>query len=98
ALAEERAAEIDAVEPADEIIVFPDLDAMRVPQSMQADVEIADPLVDPGVVAARLWRVTAADHRLEGAVGRHRKGIGTHGAGEARGDTKAVERNHAAHF
>ena len=52
ALAEEGAAEADAVEPAGQILAVPDLDAMAMPDSMQGGVEVADAAVDPGVVAA----------------------------------------------
>src|SRR5712672_3086671 len=59
ALAEEGAAEADPVQPTDKVVILPDLDAVAMSDFMQPDVEIADALVDPGVVAARLWRGTA---------------------------------------
>ena len=65
---------------------------------MQPDIEVANPLIDPGVVAARLRRGAAGDDGLEGAIDGDRKGIGADGAGEARGDTERIERDHAAHF
>src|SRR4051812_23508198 len=52
ALAEEGAAEADAVEPAGEILAVPRLDAMAMPDLMQPRIEIANAAVDPGVVAA----------------------------------------------
>src|SRR3954462_6677201 len=52
ALAEEGAAETDAVEPAGEIIAVPRLDAVTMPDLMQSGIEIADAAVDPGIVAA----------------------------------------------
>ena len=54
ALAEEGAAQADAIEPADEVAVLPDLDAVAVAEFVQPDIEIADALVDPGVITARL--------------------------------------------
>ena len=98
ALAEEGAAQADAIEPADEVVILPDLDAVGVSEFVQPDIEIADALVDPGVVAARLRRRAAGDDRLERAVDGDREGVGAHRARQARGDAKAVERNHAAHF
>src|SRR5690349_21048358 len=50
ALAKERAAQADAVEPADEVAVLPDLDAVSVPEFVKSEIEIADALVDPGIV------------------------------------------------
>src|ERR1700730_15980987 len=59
ALAEKGAAEADAIEPAGQIVVLPDLDAVAMSEFMQADIKIADALVDPGVVAAGLRRGAA---------------------------------------
>src|SRR5882724_8069711 len=44
AFAEEGAAEADAVEPADQIVILPDLDAVGVSDPVQADIKIADAL------------------------------------------------------
>src|SRR6185437_5364213 len=52
AFAEKCPAEIDAVEPAGEIAVLPDLDAVAMAERMQPAIEVADALVDPGVFAA----------------------------------------------
>src|SRR5579863_1382363 len=65
---------------------------------MQSDIEVADPLIDPGIVTARLWRGTTSDHGLEGLVDGDGKGVGANGASEARGDMECIERDHAAHF
>ena len=91
ALAEEGPPQADTIEAADEIAVLPDLDAVAVPELVEPDIEIADALVDPGVVAARLRRRAARDDRLEGGVDGHAEGIGAHGAGQPRGDAEAVE-------
>src|SRR6185437_2697629 len=98
ALAEKGAAEIDAVESTGEIAVLPDLDAMAMAEPMESLVEVADALVDPGVLAAGRRRSAAGHHRLEGLVDRDREGVGAHGAREPRGDAKAVQRDNAAHF
>src|ERR1700721_1128380 len=68
ALAEEGAPQADAIEPADQVVVLPDLDAVGVAYSVQAHIEVADTLVDPGVVAARLRRRAARYDRLESPV------------------------------
>ena len=44
ALAEEGAAEADAVEPADQFVILPDLDAVAMAEFVQPDIEIADAL------------------------------------------------------
>ena len=62
ALAEEGAPEADAIQPADQIAVLPDLDAVAVAELVQSDIEIADAPVDPGVLAACLRRGAAGDH------------------------------------
>src|SRR5262245_25627709 len=92
ALAEEGAAEADAIEAAGQIAVLPDLDAVAMAELMQAAIELADAPVDPGVLAAFLRRRTARDNGLERGVGRHGEGIRAHRAGKARGDAKAIER------
>src|SRR2546429_8126709 len=98
ALAEEGAAKADAVESADQVVIVPDLDAMGMSEFVQPDVEVADALVDPGVVAAGLRCGTAGDDSLESGVDGDGEGIGAHRARQPRGNAKAVERNHAAHF
>src|SRR6185437_11761445 len=68
ALAEKGATEIDAIEAAGEIAVLPDLDAVAMAELMQPGIELADALVDPGVLAARLRRGAAGHDRLEGGI------------------------------
>ena len=53
ALAEEGAAERDAVKPADQLALEIDLDAVAVPALVQLAIEAADALVDPGARPAR---------------------------------------------
>src|SRR5689334_15447573 len=45
ALAEKGAAETDAIEPAGEIAVLPDLDAVAMAELVQAEIEVADALL-----------------------------------------------------
>jgi len=80
ALAEEGPSEMHAIEAADQFVVLPDLDAVGVPEFVQPYIEIADALVDPGVVAAGMRRGTALDHRLEGGVDGDGESIGAHGS------------------
>src|SRR5207245_2704047 len=62
ALTEEGAAEADPIEPADELVVAPDFDAVTMAEFMETAIEIADALVDPGVLAACLRRGATGDH------------------------------------
>ena len=98
ALAKEGPPEAHPIKAADEIAVLPDLDAVAVSELVKPDIEIADALVDPGVVAAGLRRRAAGDNRLEGGIDGDTKGIRAHGAGQPRGDAETLKRNHAAHF
>src|SRR5882757_1045779 len=98
ALAEEGAAEADAVEPAGQIIAVPDLDTVAMPDLMQGGIEVADAAVDPGVVAAGSGRRAAVDHGLEGGVDGDAEDIRPHRAGQPRTDAKAVERYKPADF
>src|ERR1700755_1189737 len=68
ALAEESPPQTHAVKTADEIAVLPGLDAMAVAEPVQAGIEIANALVDPGVLAALGRRGTAVHHGLERLV------------------------------
>src|SRR5216684_6752175 len=98
ALAEEGAAETDPVQSADEVVILPDLDTVAMSELVQPDVELADALVDPGVVAAGLRRGAASDHGFECRVDGDGEGVGSHRARQAGGNTKAIERYNAAHF
>src|ERR1700731_2455793 len=98
ALAEEGSAEADAVQSANKVVVFPDLDTVAISEFVQSEIEIADALVDPGVVPAGLRRGAAGNYGLEGLIDGDREGVGAHRARQARRDAKTVERNHAAHF
>src|SRR6185437_3002330 len=95
ALTEEGPSEAHAIEPADQLVILPDLDAVAVSEFVQPDIEIADAPVDPGIVAAGLRRGAAGDHRLECGIDGDGEDIRTHGSREARGNAKAVERDHA---
>src|ERR1700730_967551 len=88
ALAEEGATEADAIEPAGEIVAVPRLDAVAMPDLMQAGVEVADAAVDPGVVAAGRGRRAAVDHGLEGGVDGDAENIRPHGARQPRTNAK----------
>ena len=95
ALAEEGAAEADAIQPANQLVIVPGLDAVGVANPVQPDIKIPDPLVDPGVVAAGLRCGATGYDRLEGGVDRDRESVGAHGAGQPRSDAKTIERNDA---
>ena len=68
ALPKKRAAEPDAIEAARELVILPDLDTVTVAEFVQTYIEFANTTVDPGIVAARLWRGAAVDHRVEGCI------------------------------
>ncbi len=53
ALAEEGAAQPDAVEPADKLLILPAFDRMGVAEPMQQIVALLDLTVDPGFLALR---------------------------------------------
>jgi hypothetical protein len=52
ALAEERTAQRDTVEAANQLVVLVDLDAMGVTEAMKRDVELAYAFVDPTIRTA----------------------------------------------
>ena len=72
ALAEERAAEADAVEAADQFVVLIDLDAVAMAEVVELAIERADARVDPGAGAAGLRLGAAVEHGIEVAVDRDR--------------------------
>ena len=82
ALAEERRAEADAIEPADQFAVLIGLDRMGAAELEQLAVEPADVGVDPGLVAIGAGR----HHGVEGAVGDHLERVAAHRLGEAARD------------
>src|SRR5690606_20576448 len=65
ALAEERTAEPDTVEPADKLAVTPGFDGMAMPDLVQPAVELADPPVDPGSRTPGRGLGAAVDHGPE---------------------------------
>src|ERR1700722_3378060 len=98
ALAEERPAEADAVEAADQRLAVINLDAMAVAALVELAIEIANTDVDPGSAAARHRFGAAVDDCVEIAIGDHREPVGTHGAGKTVRNVKTIERYNAAPF
>src|SRR5690606_13464324 len=96
ALAEEGAAECNAVEPTDEVIVVPHLDGVAVAQVEKVAIERADALVDPGGAASRPRGGAAFDHPLDIGVDADVEGNGAQGAGQPPGYVNAVEGKDAA--
>src|SRR5206468_6059498 len=68
ALAEERPPKAHPVEAADEFVALPGFDAVAMPELVQPAIEVADALVDPGVLASGLRRGAARDRRLERGI------------------------------
>ena len=96
ALAEERAAEADAVEPAGQLAVLVGLDAVAMADVVELLVERADARVDPGARPAGLRLGAAVEHAVEVAVDRDAEAVRADGAGEPRRDVEGVQRNDAA--
>ena len=71
ALPKKRAAEPDAIEAARELVILPDLDTVTMAEFVQTYIEFANTTVDPGIVASRMWRGAAVDHRVEGCIDGH---------------------------
>src|SRR5258708_2892332 len=96
ALAEESAAELHAVETADEDVAGPALDGMRRAALEKRGVERDDFVIDPGLppVGGRLG--AAAHHCLELAVAADGEAAAAHGAAQPARDVEAVERQDAA--
>src|SRR5690606_23750671 len=97
ALAEERTAEPDTVEPADKLAVTPGFDGMAMPDLVQPAVELADPPVDPGSRTPGRGLGAAVDHGPEVAVDEHLEPVGADGAGEPLRQMEPVERYQAPH-
>ena len=97
ALAEEGAAERDAVEPADQRSAVIDLDGMAMAVLEQAAVDLADAGIDPGAGAVGLGLGAAVDHRVEIAIHPDRERRRAHGAREPRRHVETFERDDAAH-
>src|SRR6185369_741553 len=68
ALAEEGAAQRNAVEPADQLAVVPGLDAVDMAHAEELAAEIEDGLVDPGPPPAGRWCCASLDHLFEAGV------------------------------
>ena len=87
AFTEERAAERDAVEAADKVVVRPDLDRAGVPGTVEIDIERADLRIYP-----RLRPVGAGvDHGVEGGVDADLERAGAEGARETPRDAQIIE-------
>ena len=93
-LPEERGAEMDTVESADERAVLPAFDRVREPQPVERHIALQDVLADPGAVARPLG--TCAHDGLEGAVGNDLEAAAPHQARQPRGHMERLEGQDAA--
>src|SRR5262249_4477748 len=98
ALAEEGAAERDAVEPTDQQIAVVDLNAVAMAALVELAIEHTDAGIDPGALAAGLRLSAAIQHAVEVAVDHHGKAVRSHRTREPAGQMKTVERNDPAHL
>src|SRR5437588_317432 len=96
ALAEERAAERNAVEPADEVLSLIDLEAVAMAPFVELAIKHADAPVDPCARATGAGLRASLEHRVEIAVDRDGELVGAHRAGKPARHVEAVERNDAA--
>ena len=96
ALAEEGAAERDAVEPAHQQAAVIDLHGVAMALGIERAVDLADAGVDPGAGAPDVGLGAALDHLVEGAVDHDGEAGVAHGARQPRRHMKAVERDDAA--
>jgi len=93
ALAEEGPPQADAVEPADQFIVPPALDAVSVAEGEQVGVHPLDRPIDPGL-GAPLGGGAGLHHLGEGGVDADLEGIGPHRAGQPARDVESVQGDH----
>src|SRR5262249_9720094 len=98
ALAEEGAAERDAVEPTDQSIVFEDLNAVAVAAAGKLTIKDAEPRSDPRTLTPGLRLGAAVQHAVEVAVDGHGKAVRSHRARQPSGQVKAIERDDPAHL
>lgn len=100
ALAEERAAKRDSVEPADQLLAdraaAPDLDRMRVAAAVERAIGLLDLAVDPGLRPAAGRLRARPDDAAKGTIGSHLEPIGPQPLGERVREVEAVERQDAA--
>src|SRR5262245_13560618 len=96
ALAEEGAAQADPGKAAHQGVAVIDFDSVAVADIVELAIQGADAAIDPGPGAARSGLGAAVDDRLKIAVADDFEPLRADGAGESRGNMKAVERNDAA--
>ena len=96
ALAEERRADRDAIEAADQLALAPAFDAVRMAAREQLAVERQDRLVDPALGMAGPRLGAGPHHAGEIGVGADLEDVLPHGARQTLGQVEAVERQHRA--
>src|SRR6201981_3892448 len=80
AFAEERAAEADPIETADQAFAVVNLDGVTIAAFVELAIESADATVDPGAAPPRLRLRAGLDHR---------RGVAANGCGEGSGTDRA---------
>jgi hypothetical protein len=96
ALPKEGAAQVHAVEPADQGSAEPGLHAVREAPAVKLAVGADQALVDPGLLAFRSRLRAGAHHVLEARIGADLEARGAHDARQAAGDVKPIEREDRA--
>src|SRR5262245_48013563 len=98
AFAEKRAAERDAIETADKLLTFIDLDGVAVPTLEQCTIDATDAHIDPCAGASRLGFSAAIDHAIKIAIDVDRPRCRAYSSRQPQWDVETVERNDAAHI
>jgi len=96
ALPEEGRTQPHAIEAADELVVLPGFDRMRVAAAMQFGIGRLDIGIDPGIWAARGRLRAMRDDPAERLVDRDRIAIRPDRLGERMRKVETIERKHAA--
>lgn len=96
ALAEERPAQRDAIQAADESPLAAAFDRMDEAHIEQFAIEAADLRIDPGLFAIRRRRGAGVDHRVEIPVDGHLEPVRAHRLGQRARDDESVERKDRA--
>src|SRR5262249_15768222 len=98
AFAEKSAAERDAIEAADKLLIRIDLDGVAVSALEQRAVDATDARIDPCASAIRLGFGAAIDHAVKITINVDGPGCRTHSSRQSRGNVETVEWNDAAHI
>jgi len=95
AFAEERRADLHAIEPADQRAIAPAFHRMGMPHAVKRRVKREDLIVDPAFASVRRGSGAKRHDIGEDGIDFHREAIAADGAGETLGKMEPVERKNA---